>query len=108
MGNMDFVIVSISKLKARNWWRVVKFVRSLCHYIIKCIFTPTSNFVQPDYLKILINMSCRGRAEGEEHQTQALVFLFSRVWVRVPILMHMPNIRKTLKLYCYVLHSGGI
>ena len=44
-------------------------------------------------------------AEWLVHWTQALVFLISRVWVRVPVVT-LVSLSKTLNHYCFILRMG--
>ena len=44
-------------------------------------------------------------AEWLAYRTQALVFLISRVWVRVPVVT-LVSLSKTLNHYCFILRMG--
>ncbi len=50
------------------------------------------------------SLACRGRVD-KSHRTQALVFLISRLWVRVPVVA-LVSLSKTLNRYCIALRMG--
>ena len=59
------------------------------------------------YLRLVeIHGTCMSGPRSLEHRTQALVFLISRVWVRVPVLT-LVSLSKTLDHYCFVLLMGS-